>query len=117
MKQLRLIVVLFFVFSCEDIIEVENISNKTVSVLAPTNQSSLVITDVNFSWNTVEYAEFYKLQIAKPNFEEATQIVLDTSISKSNFIKTLDIGNYEWRVRAQNSDYQTIYTTQSFSIE
>jgi len=108
---------LFFVLSCDDIIGIEDISNKTVTILAPTNESVLTITDINFSWNTIEDAERYKLQIATPNFESATQIVLDTTITSSNFTKTLELGIYEWRVRAENSGYTTIYSTQSFTIE
>ncbi|MFV0571690.1 MAG: hypothetical protein ACK5M1_04555 [Xanthomarina gelatinilytica] len=105
------------ILACDDIIEVEDISERTVTVLAPTDESILTITDVNFSWNDVEDSEQYRLQIATPDFETATQIVLDTTIVFTNFTKTLELGNYEWRIRAENSDYQTAYTTQRFSIE
>ncbi|PWH83986.1 hypothetical protein DIS18_05410 [Algibacter marinivivus] len=117
MKYLKLIVLLFFVISCDDIIEVEDISDKTITILAPTDTSVLTLTDVTFSWNTVEDAEQYKLQIAVPNFESATQIVLDTIITNSNFTKTLEFGDYEWRIRAENAGFQTKYTTQSFIVE
>ena len=117
MKYFKLIVLLVFVVSCEDIIEVEDISQETITILAPIDASSLILTDINFSWNAVEAAEQYKLQIASPNFEAATQIVLDTTISATNFTKTLDIGNYEWRIRAENSSYQTVYSIQNFTIE
>lgn len=117
MKNLKYLVLLLIVISCDDVVEVENISNKTVTILAPTNNTVLSITDINFSWNVVEDAELYRLQIATPTFEEATQIILDTVITATNFTKTLDLGNYEWRIRAENSDYQTSYTTQSFTIE
>ena len=118
MKRLIFIILYgVFVLSCDDIIEVEDISERTVTVLAPTDESILIITDVNFSWDDVEDSEQYRLQIATPDFETATQIVLDTTIVFTNFTKTLDLGNYEWRIRAENSDYQTAYTTQRFSIE
>lgn len=103
--------------SCNEIIEVEDISNKKVNVLAPTSGLSLNITNVNFSWSSLEDAENYKLQISTPNFEMTNQIVLDTTIALTNFSKILEQGNYEWRVRAENSDFQTDYTTQSFTIE
>lgn len=118
MKRLIFIILYgVFVLSCDDIIEVEDISERTVTVLAPTDESILIITDVNFSWDDVEDSEQYRLQIATPDFETATQIVLDTTIVLTNFTKILDLGNYEWRIRAENSDYQTAYTTQRFSIE
>jgi hypothetical protein len=116
----KLIFIILFgvvILACDDIIEVEDISERTVTVLAPTDESILTITDVNFSWNDVEDSEQYRLQIATPDFETATQIVLDTTIVFTNFTKPLDLGNYEWRIRAENSGYQTAYTTQRFSIE
>lgn len=105
------------IFSCEDIIEVPDISQKVVVVLAPTEDVVINETNINFSWNIVEDADTYKLQIATPNFEAATQIVLDTTITNTNFTKMLDVGSYQWRIRAENSDYQTNYTTQSFTVE
>ncbi len=108
---------LFFVMSCDDIIEVEDISNKTVTILAPTNNSMLTIDDVSFTWQTVEDAERYTIQIATPDFENAIQVVLDSTTTTTNISKTLSSGNYQWRVKAKNSDYETPYTTQNLSIE
>lgn len=117
MRNIKLIIVLFIlVMSCNDIIEVEDISNKAVTILAPTEGATLTETNVTFSWNTLEDAERYKLQIAAPNFENTITIAEDTTITASSFSKVLSAGNYEWRLRAENSDYQTAYTTQSFSI-
>ncbi|MAB49221.1 MAG: hypothetical protein CMC05_11385 [Flavobacteriaceae bacterium] len=117
MRYLKLLLAVILLVSCEEIIEVVDISNENVVVLAPTDTSTLTITDINFSWEAVEDAEQYKLQIATPNFESANQIVLDTTITTTNFNQDLELGNYEWRVRAENSDYQTAYSTQSFTIE
>ncbi|WP_461587606.1 fibronectin type III domain-containing protein [Winogradskyella sp.] len=94
-----------------------DISNDQVEITAPSNNSTLTITNVNFSWESIHDAEQYKLQIATPSFEEANQVVLDTTIIATGFIQGLSTGDYQWRVRAENSDYQTVFTTQSFSIE
>lgn len=117
MRYLKLLLVVCLLVSCEEIIEVVDISNENVVVLAPTDTAILAITDINFSWEAVEDAEQYNLQIATPNFESANQIVLDTTITTTNFNQNLELGNYEWRVRAENSDYQTAYSIQSFTIE
>jgi hypothetical protein len=103
--------------SCDDLIEVVDISDRTVSVLAPTNETVLNTTSITFTWEAIEDAESYSLQIATPSFDEAIQIVVDTTLTSLNYMDVLDNGNYEWRIRAENSDYQTTYTTQSFSIE
>jgi len=112
----------YFLFSlsftaCDDIFEVGDISDNTVELLAPSDNSILNILTPTFSWTPLEEAENYHLQIATPNFSEATQIVLDTLVTESNYAVSLDTIAYQWRVRAENSGYQTDYTTQSFSIE
>ena len=106
-----------FVLSCSDIIEVEDISNKTITVLAPMDETVLNTTTVNFTWDSIEDAEDYKLQIATPSFENAIQILTDSTLLTTNFSKTLETGSYEWRIRAENSSYETEYSTQSFTIE
>ena len=116
-RSIFLVIVFGLIFSCEDIIEVEDISNQRVVILAPTNNSVLTQNDVTFSWNSLEEASGYHLQIATPNFENATQIVIDSLVTTTNLLNTLSAGDYQWRVRAQNSEYETSYTTQSFSVE
>jgi hypothetical protein len=103
--------------SCEDIIGVADISDEIIVILAPANDVVLTINNVNFSWDNLEDAENYRLQIATPNFEAASQILLDTTITATNFNKTLESSAYQWRVRGQNSGFETGYTTQSFIIE
>lgn len=117
MRNIKLIILLFvLVMSCSDIIEVEDISNKTVTILAPTEAAILTETTVTLSWNTLEDAESYKLQIATPDFGNTIAIAEDTTITTTSFSKALSAGNYEWRLRAENSDFQTAYTTQSFNV-
>ena len=113
----KIVLILFLLWNCEEIILEEDISQEMVRVLAPTDNSVFSITTINFSWEPVEFADKYQLQIAVPNFQEALQIVEDTLVTQSNFTKSLNPQNYEWRVRALNSAYETIYTTQAFRIE
>ena len=117
MRSLYFFILLGFVLSCSEIIEVPDISDITVNVLAPINGAVLNTTNVSFTWDDVEDAESYRLQIANPNFENAIQIPVDSTLTETNFTTTLDIGNYEWRIQALNSGYQTSYTTQSLTIE
>ncbi len=108
---------LLSVIACDDIIEVVDISNKTVSILAPTNDAILKTNEITFTWEALEEAETYQIQIATPNFVNATQILVDSTLAKTSFTKTLDSGSYQWRVRAGNSDYQTAYTVISFDLD
>lgn len=111
-----LLMILMFI-SCDDILEVPDISDENVVILAPTEGSIINTNDVSFNWQTLEDAKSYQLQIASPNFAEATQIVADTTLNGTIFSINLDAGIYEWRVKAQNSGFETTYTTAGFSVE
>jgi hypothetical protein len=109
--------------SCDDILEVPDISEQSVTILAPKDGSVLDINAVNFNWETVKEATGYRIQIATPNFENAAQFVLDSVVEVDSLgyvtprlEQNLLNGNYEWRIRAFNSDYETGYTLNAFSV-
>ena len=108
---------LISLIACDDIVEVEDISSDVVSISAPTQGAVLNNTTLLFSWQVLEDAESYHIQIATPTFNEALQIVTDSTVVNASYSITLDADTYEWRVRGENSGYQTIYTTQSFTLE
>ncbi len=116
MKKYFLLILIFTLFACEEIIYEKDISNDSVVIIAPANNANLTNTSVNFSWQAIEGANKYQLQIAEPHFTNATQIVLDTTISNLIFTKELPNIHYQFRVKAQNSAYETAYSTNSFSI-
>lgn len=103
--------------ACDDIVEVVDISNQKVVALAPVNNAVLDTLPNTFTWEALEDAETYHLQVSTPSFESATQIVIDTVLMKTNFTKVLPVNTYEWRIRAENSGYSTVYTKESFSVE
>lgn len=111
---------LFFVLlsfaSCEEILLVPDISKEVVTLVAPGDNAALSSSGVTLSWDYVENAEKYRLQIATPNFDAPQQLVRDTLVSKNSFTQQLNIGKYEWRVKAVNSGYETAYTKRSFTI-
>jgi hypothetical protein len=110
----------FLIYACDDIIEVEDISERTVTLVAPTDGAILNASTIHFDWESVEDAESYRIQIATPDFDAPLQIVADATVPDSTattFSVSLDAGAYQWRVRAQNSDYYTSYTTQIFTVE
>ncbi len=116
MKKISLIFgVLFFVVSCEAIF-VDNISNKAIVLLAPTNNATVTTGTVKFNWSAVEGADTYHIQIASPDFQNASQIVLDSITANTSVMKELEAGNYEWRVSASNSEFFTENITYTFII-
>lgn len=102
--------------SCEEILLETDISDEEVDLIAPADNSSFSSTGVSFTWKVVPDATNYHLQIAKPNFENPTQIVLDTIISRTSFNQQLTVSDYQWRVKAVNSAYETNYSSRFFSV-
>lgn len=109
-------IALVILSGCEDIIEVDNISEDRVKLLAPADDVTSNSTTISFSWEMVEEAENYQLQVVTPSFEQALEIVTDTTSSSTRYSDTYSEGSFEWRVKALNIAYETEYTTHSFSI-
>ncbi|EDP94646.1 fibronectin type III domain-containing protein [Kordia algicida OT-1] len=117
-KYLYALFTIFLIVSCSDIIEVPDISENTVTLVAPSNNSTLAITTITLSWNPVADAERYQVQVARPDFENILQLEKDSIVSENSISVQLEAGNsYQWRVRAINSEYVTSYATYSFTIE
>lgn len=116
-----LLFVLVFI-SCEDLIEVTDISEETVQLISPSDSIAVAQSNVNFTWNEVFEATQYHVQVATPDFENAAQvlvdtlIVVDTSFVSPRLNKILEDSEYEWRVKAQNSAYATEYTRHKFFV-
>lgn len=110
------IIILFSLMSCEEIIEVEDISEETIEILGPQNNSIVNQSNVNFNWTALQDSLNYRVQIAVPDFTNTQQILTDSVVTSTSFSKSLDDGNYEWRVQAFNSAYETEFTTAQFEV-
>lgn len=110
------LLLLISLVSCEEILIVPDISKEQVILIAPSDNVTLSSSGVTLSWNTVENADKYQLQIATPNFDAPVQLVLDTLVTNTSFTKQLNIGKYQWRVKAVNSTYETAYSKWNFEI-
>jgi hypothetical protein len=114
-KKILFVATLFLLCNCEAIF-VENISEETIVLLAPTNTSEVISGTIQFNWQELAEAIEYEVQIAKPNFANASQILLDSLTTAAVILKDLEVGAYEWRVKALNSGYITNYSTNSFLV-
>lgn len=115
-KIFAFLIISFPFLSCEEVIFSDDISKDVIVVLAPQDSTIVRETDVKFSWEALEGATSYKVQVAKPNFEEASQIVLDSITSELFFMSSLNAADYQWRVKGTNNAYETPYTVQSFTV-
>lgn len=117
-KYIYLFLVTTVLASCSDIIELPDISNTSVNLIAPSDNATLNLTTLTLSWDSVEDAESYQVQVAQPDFENILQLVQDSTLTENSISVDLEAGtSYQWRVRAINSDYATPYTTYSFTLE
>ncbi len=102
--------------SCDDIIE-PSINKSQIQLEAPADQYVSTSYAVNFWWDAVNHALTYHLQVVTPSFASPGKLVLDTVISKTIFYFTLNPGQYQWRVMAENGSSQTLFTApRSFTV-
>lgn len=112
-----LVIITILFSSCEDVLFEENITLSTLIILAPKDSTIVRSNSLLFSWTKVQGATSYQLQIATPNFEEASQIVIDMEVDGNTYTEDLPKNNYEWRVRAKNSGYNGPFSFANFKVE
>lgn len=117
-KMVFLLCIMMFV-ACEEVINEVDIKDENVTLLAPANDVVLSTgNDVIYTWQQLDEARNYRLQVATPNFESATDIKLDILIDTTTYTgAALDAGIYEWRVKALNNGYKTEYFSNKFTVE
>ena len=105
--------------SCEEgglLIE-KDISADRVILLAPGENAQIATNSIRFDWQTLEDATSYELQVVTPSFDDPNQFAVNTILdSLTNYEQILDVATYQWRVRATNSNYETLYSTASFEV-
>ncbi len=103
-------------FGCEDFFE-QDLSGKTVTLIAP---SDSVVTDLSvqtFWWDELDGALEYELQVVTARFDSIVQLIVDTTISGTQFQQTLYPGQFQWRVRALNGAYMSEYAVRTLTVD
>ncbi|WP_445722735.1 hypothetical protein [Flavobacterium sp.] len=103
--KLTLIALAVFTFSCEDILE-EDISNDLVQVVYPLEGATVESNVTVFQWNQLDGADDYRVQVYNNNQFK----VFDTLVNTNTVTLPLIQGTYQWRVRGENSAYQSTYS-------
>lgn len=112
-SKLILITLAIVSFSCEDILE-EDITNDLVQIVYPTEGVIVESNVAVFQWNILEGADDYRVQIYSSNQFK----VFDTLVNTNTVTLPLIQGTYQWRVRGENSAYQSSYSFPiTFNVE
>ena len=95
--------------SCKEFIE-PSLKSSQVNVEAPANNFPSKSYTMNFWWDEVDNALYYRLQVVSPTFDSVATLIIDTLIKKNTFSLTLNPGQYQWHVRAENGSSQSPYS-------
>lgn len=118
-KQLRYLVIFLSLclgfIACKDIIE-EDISEEEIDLFSPQDEDTLSSQVITFWWKEVEGAINYRFELIDPNgFPIKTSIQTGTQLQFS--IDSLQKNeNYTWRVRAENSSYESEFASRTFFV-
>lgn len=100
---------------CEEFFE-EDIEKETITIFAPADDIETEIVTQTFWWNKIDGATGYRVQIVTPSFNSIEFFLIDTLVKGDKFETTLYPGDFEWRLRGENSAYQTDWRIARFSI-
>lgn len=92
-------------FSCDDIIE-EDITDDIVQVLSPLEGDEVESNVASLQWHELADADKYRVQIYASN----QSVMLDSTVTGTRIVVPLNPGHYQWRVRGENSAYQSSYS-------
>jgi len=84
-------------YACDDILE-EDITNDVVIVTAPTSGQIVQGNVTEFSWQSLDGADEYRLQVLASD----QQIITDSIVSNTSLNLNLLPGQYQWRVKGRN---------------
>ncbi len=92
-----------------------DLSGQTLLLISPNDNLITNQTRILFKWSMLSVADDYRFELAQPDFSGS--IVLDINLTSDTFSYTLDEGQYQWRVRAQNNTSNTQYATRTITID
>ena len=102
--------------SCKDFFE-QDLSDKTISIVVPQNNTSTAIRNVHFKWKELESADNYTIEVVSPSFANIHYFNVDSTFANNEIFLNLVPGIYQWRVRGNNNSSNTEFSIPfSFTI-
>lgn len=115
-KIVFVITIITTLLSCESFF-IEDISDEIVVALAPLNGAELNKGKIQFSWKSIDAADTYQVEIVTPYFSSVQKVIKEVEIEETSIDVNLEPGEYQWRVKAMNSEHETGFTISSFTVQ
>lgn len=113
-----IVTLVVFTASCErDFIE-DDLTGKSVSILAPADNDTVPYSSPLFWWNEMSGALKYRVQIVYPDFSAPQQLLYDTAVTGDRFYPNLNPGyTYWWRIRPENGSSEGEWVLRKLTID
>lgn len=115
-KLLSLVIVGLMAIGCAKWVSID-ITNETITLVSPQDNQADSIQEKTFTWLELEGANKYQIQIVSPRFDSILTYVLDSNVSITVFEANLTPGDYQWRVRGVNDDFQSKWSVRDLIIK
>lgn len=109
-------ITLSFLASCNEVFE-EDITDNQIILLSPEHLDTNTFESQNFWWDEDEDIQKYRLQVVTPSFSNPSKLMVDTLVSATSINYSLTPETYEWRVRGENGDVYTSYSSRSVIVD
>lgn len=109
------LLVIVFAIGCAKWVSVD-ISDDSIVLISPTENQADSLQKKTFVWEELEGANKYRLQIASPDFSNISYYALDSLVSNTFFTSSLIPKTYQWRVRGENDDFNSAWSTRNLTI-
>ena len=109
------LLVIVFTISCAKWVSVD-ISEDSIVLISPIENQADSLQKKTFVWEELEGADKYRLQIASPDFSSISYYALDSLVTRTSFTSSLIPKTYQWRVRGENDDFNSAWSTRNLTI-
>ncbi len=105
-----LFILILSLSSCKDFFE-EDISENNIVIITPSDNAIFTNLNVTFDWEDMDEVINYRMLLGSPNLSNPSAFYMDSSVTLSALVLSLDPGDYEWKVRAENNSSETNYSS------
>lgn len=94
------------------------LDNQNILLVSPNDNETINENPVRLLWQPLSAANQYFIEVASPDFTNSTYIITSETTT-NDYLDVLDLADatYQWRVKAMNTNSQTGFTAQTFTVD